>query len=510
MKQAKIYLIAATLLLTKNNDASAQWSSYLSTTATAPVPANTTYTAGGVGIGLSSAPSPVGPNSFLHIYGNPSLGPSSCGTTVNYYPSPELWIDRQEGSPCFRTLCTPPASTNYFQVSNTGNMCVSPGTGATVYKTQILDVIDPHGWLGIMQPNPTEPLDVGGNAYIEQDLQVHANSVIGNNLTVNKNATIDKTLTVLQNGSIGTTLTVGTIPPSIAANTLAVGGNTGVSGKLNVIQSGSIGTTLSVGTIPTSIAGNTLAVGGNTGISGKLKVLLDATIDGTLTVNGALINLNNAIDANYRNINGNSLAGVLSLSAKTGSGDGANIELYGQSYSAAGGRAGVIHYCAYGPSSSTTTAASPSDYEHLFLNYDPTPRTYSALMGIQRNGKVVVGQNLIWNSTGIADPTPDGYLLYVQKGILTEKLKVASSDDPGNWSDFVFNDDYKLMPINQVASYVKANKHLPEIPSATDVAKDGIDVADMDSKLLQKIEELTLYVIQQQKEIDELKQQVKH
>ncbi len=72
------------------------------------------------------------------------------------------------------------------------------------------------------------------------------------------------------------------------------------------------------------------------------------------------------------------------------------------------------------------------------------------------------------------------------------------------------------MPLGKLADYVNANKHLPEIPSASEVAKDGIDVASMDAKLLQKIEELTLYAInqqkeieQQQKEIDELKQGLK-
>jgi len=105
-------------------------------------------------------------------------------------------------------------------------------------------------------------------------------------------------------------------------------------------------------------------------------------------------------------------------------------------------------------------------------------------------------------------PTPSGYSLYVANGILTEKVNVALSTS-GNWSDFVFNKDYSLMPLSKLESYVNANKHLPEVPSASEVAKDGIDVATMDAKLLQKIEELTLYVIDQQKQIDELKQGLK-
>lgn len=107
-------------------------------------------------------------------------------------------------------------------------------------------------------------------------------------------------------------------------------------------------------------------------------------------------------------------------------------------------------------------------------------------------------------------PSGGGYMLYVGQGILTEKLKVANSTDAMNWSDFVFNKEYKLRSLYDVESYINTNKHLPEIPSAKEVAADGIDVASIDAKLLQKIEELTLYVIQQQKEIDELKKERKH
>ncbi len=104
---------------------------------------------------------------------------------------------------------------------------------------------------------------------------------------------------------------------------------------------------------------------------------------------------------------------------------------------------------------------------------------------------------------------PSGYKLYVQTGILTEKIKVALSTDAVNWSDFVFADNYKLRPLNEVESFVKKNKHLPEIPSAKEVYANGLDLAQMDAKLLQKIEELTLYVIEQQKEIEQLKKKVK-
>jgi hypothetical protein len=73
------------------------------------------------------------------------------------------------------------------------------------------------------------------------------------------------------------------------------------------------------------------------------------------------------------------------------------------------------------------------------------------------------------------------------------------------WADFVFKPDYKLMPLNELESFIKENNHLPNIPTEAEVKADGINVAEMNAKLLQKVEELTLYVIEQQKQIEELK-----
>ncbi|MDO9154222.1 MAG: hypothetical protein Q7U47_11090 [Paludibacter sp.] len=64
------------------------------------------------------------------------------------------------------------------------------------------------------------------------------------------------------------------------------------------------------------------------------------------------------------------------------------------------------------------------------------------------------------------------------------------------------------MLLNQVEQFVKTNRHLPEIPSAAEVAKNGMNMGEMQNKLLLKIEELTLYVIEQQKQINKLKQEL--
>ncbi len=75
-------------------------------------------------------------------------------------------------------------------------------------------------------------------------------------------------------------------------------------------------------------------------------------------------------------------------------------------------------------------------------------------------------------------------------------------------ADFVFEKGYKLLPIEHVANYVQENKHLPDIPSANEMVKNGVSMGDMQVKLLQKVEELTLYAIQQNKEIEILKKRI--
>lgn len=73
------------------------------------------------------------------------------------------------------------------------------------------------------------------------------------------------------------------------------------------------------------------------------------------------------------------------------------------------------------------------------------------------------------------------------------------------WADFVFDSDYKLKSLHELEGFIEANNHLPDMPSEQEVLKNGINLAEMNAKLLQKIEELTLYVIEQQKEIENLK-----
>jgi hypothetical protein len=96
----------------------------------------------------------------------------------------------------------------------------------------------------------------------------------------------------------------------------------------------------------------------------------------------------------------------------------------------------------------------------------------------------------------------DNYKLNVNGYILAEEVKIVENVPS---SDFVFEDDYHVMSVGGLEEYIKINRHLPDIPSAAEFREHGYEVGRMDDLLLRKIEELTLYVIAQQKEIDALK-----
>jgi hypothetical protein len=114
--------------------------------------------------------------------------------------------------------------------------------------------------------------------------------------------------------------------------------------------------------------------------------------------------------------------------------------------------------------------------------------------------KVVIG-------TGI-NSLPDGFSLYVKKGILAERVRVAIANS-AKWADYVFADDYKLMPLNEVESFINKNDHLPNVLSADEIASSGIDLGEMAAKQMEKIEELTLYLIESNKRIEKLEKEIK-
>lgn len=106
--------------------------------------------------------------------------------------------------------------------------------------------------------------------------------------------------------------------------------------------------------------------------------------------------------------------------------------------------------------------------------------------------------------TVFASELADDYLLWVEKGIATEDLAIT---DVGDWSDFVFDDDYDLRTLDELAAYIKTHGHLPDMPSAEEVKSKGYSIHDINRKLLQKVEELVLYTLEREQKLTVQQQQ---
>ncbi len=124
------------------------------------------------------------------------------------------------------------------------------------------------------------------------------------------------------------------------------------------------------------------------------------------------------------------------------------------------------------------------------------------------NGKTSIGTSNQPTAVGTANTS--AYNLFVKGGILSDEVRVRIG-----WADYVFDKNYELKPLNELEAFINTNKHLPNVPSASQVATDGLNLGDISRIQQEKIEELTLYVIDQdkqlkaqQKEIAELKAMV--
>jgi hypothetical protein len=109
-------------------------------------------------------------------------------------------------------------------------------------------------------------------------------------------------------------------------------------------------------------------------------------------------------------------------------------------------------------------------------------------------------------NVGIGTTNPSAKLT-VKGDILASKVEIKNdSEIPA--SDYVFDQGYNLRSLQEVEQFVKTNRHLPEVPSAEEFKENGYSVGEMDDILLRKVEELTLYIIEQQKTIEQLKSKV--
>lgn len=173
-----------------------------------------------------------------------------------------------------------------------------------------------------------------------------------------------------------------------------------------------------------------------------------------------------------------------SWAGKNATGDRNVLIGYEAGQSVTGGNKLVIH----------SVQNNASEPPLIYGEFDNQRLVFNAKVGINtQTFPTTVG-------TGSTAANVADYSLFVKGGILSEAVRVRTG-----WADYVFKPDYNLMPLNDVENFIETNGHLPNIPSATTIENSGLDLGEIARLQQEKIEELTLYLIQQQKEIKELK-----
>ena len=117
------------------------------------------------------------------------------------------------------------------------------------------------------------------------------------------------------------------------------------------------------------------------------------------------------------------------------------------------------------------------------------------------NGKVGVSTSTFPASVGTADVS--AYKLFVKGGILTDELRIRTG-----WADYVFEKSYNLKSLREIESFIEKNGHLPNVPSAQKVESDGLSIGDISRIQQEKIEELTLHLIEQSKKIEKQEERI--
>lgn len=340
-------------------------------------------------------------------------------------------------------------STNQFRINN----------GADKF------VLDDAGHIGMGTITPLAQLHINGNAG-QDALRVQING--STKLYVNTSGGV----------SVGSSTT----PP---ANGLYVSGNVGVG--------------TSVPSVKLSVAGGT-----------------DATLaGGGYIVAGSIAGSNIVIDENEIMARNNGVSNTLLLNNDGGDVDisaGALMVESSTNRVGIGTTAPAVKLHVYGgtdaelASGGYILAGSTSSVNLVIDNNEIMARNNGGTSTLYFNDD---GGDLVMCYEGgnvmIGTKTPaTGYILSVDGKGMFEEIKVQTS---GNWPDYVFDKNYELPSLYALESSIKTQKHLPGIPSSAEVNKEGILVGDMQTKMIEKIEELTLYIISLQKQVDELKKQ---
>jgi hypothetical protein len=165
-----------------------------------------------------------------------------------------------------------------------------------------------------------------------------------------------------------------------------------------------------------------------------------------------------------------------------------------------GGAQCAIDLSTYDPGTSLPSGriiATDDDYYSCSIDFQ-TKQTGAMANGLE--SRLFIANN---GNVGIGTTTPQSKLA-VNGEIYAKKVKVTQT----GWPDYVFHVSYRLRPLSEVERFIKQYHHLPEVPSAEEIEINGLDVGENQAVLLKKIEELTLYLIEQNKKLESLEREL--
>ncbi len=365
---------------------------------------------------------------------------------------------------------------HFFPVSSSFNNTIILSAG-TYERFRIIE----NGNMGLGTTTPNAKLEIKGPAF--------KSGLRFTNLTNATTSIINPTNKVLSVNDTGDVILVNDLEGSGSGGTTNITAGT----NINIVGNSSTGYTISSPYQTLTLSGNELNI--SNGNSVTLPNLVN-TDEQTLSISNNNLSISNGNTINLPFYDGSETIIQSGSSNINITGSGTNNDPYIIDSNNSSGSFCNIFDCD-GIINSATSIGSfrtiDMNNQNLFFNTSSSTNI---------NGKIYIG-----NLPNI--PTTTGnYKLYVEGGILTEKIKVALRSGM-DWADYVFEDNYNLMSLYNLEKFIKKNKHLPNVPSAQTLKNDGIDITEMQAKQMEKIEELTLYIIEQNKQIEKQNKEIK-
>jgi len=395
-------------------------------------------------------------------------------------------------------ICSSPASQLPWQVSG-GNVEFSGSLTAPTISTASLDVSQR---LTVSGSELTHTVVPGFNEGTYIPYLKMSNTMVDGILDVTTRLNFAGT-------GAGLSYSPGTVLPGLRyPGTLLLSANTYVNGSLDIGQA-KLGFVASNGTNP-----NVFSLGNSNSAVLRNSACFNTNPNSFVTQTPDLVQ----ITSNYFTSQNNNNINLMTMGY-----DGANDIIESEGHRADNNKPSLLlnYYCGYDVGICTGGGGSGTSGGFVFtgpnlqignsnqhrdnnvaLSIGSTGTTGIKLLDINNNTNFLVNSDgtVAFGGGGIV---PAGYQMAVYGKIITKEVVVKLLP----WPDYVFSKNYNLKGLDEVEKYIKQNNHLPNIPSALEVEKNGVQLGDMMGKQMEKIEELTLYMIEMKKEIEKLKKE---